>query len=268
LSKHLLMLSAAVAALLAQQAQAATTISSVGSSAIDTKTDGDITINSGGGVKIQKAGAAVTVNSNNFVNNGGTISNTNTTGAKGILIDASGGAITSPTGVTNGATIDLTGSGTGKSAIELSGGTFTGPITLTSASVIKVNGDGSTGVAIDAASILNGDMTLSGTMTVAPSNLTSLTNSSPPTLVNIAGAVNGNVTFDGSTVFSGVGQNTRGIVVGPTGSITGCNSIAVPGCTEHADQFGQHLARRRRAHQRQQQQERPSRDGQHDDHLR
>ena len=226
------MLSAAVAALLAQQAQAATTISSVGSSAIDTKTDGDITINSGGGVKIQKAGAAVTVNSNNFVNNGGTISNTNTTGAKGILIDASGGAITSPTGVTNGATIDLTGSGTGKSAIELSGGTFTGPITLTSASVIKVNGDGSTGVAIDAASILNGDMTLSGTMTVAPSNLTSLTNSSPPTLVNIAGAVNGNVTFDGSTVFSGVGQNTRGIVVGPTGSITGCNSIAVPGCTE------------------------------------
>jgi hypothetical protein len=226
------MLSAAVAALLVQQAQAATTITTVGSSAIDTKTDGDITINSGGGVKITKAGAAVTVNSNNFLNNGGTISNTNTEGAKGILIDASGGAITSPTGVSSSGSIDLTGSGGTKTAIELSGGTFTGPITLTSASVIKVAGDSSNAVVIDAGSTLNGDMTLSGTMTVAPTNLTALTNSSPPTLVNVAGTVNGNVTLDASTVFSGVGQNTRGIVVGPTGSINACNAVAVPGCTE------------------------------------
>ncbi len=234
MNKHLLMLSAAVAALLVQQAQAAgpTTITTVGTSAIDTKTDGDITINSGGGVKITKAGAAVTVNSNNFLNNGGTISNANTTSAKGILIDASGGAITSPTGVTSSGSIDLTGSGTGKTAIEVSGGTYTGPITLTSASVIKVAGDSSTGLIVDANSIMNGDITASGTMTVAPSNLTSLTNSSPPTLVNIAGAVNGNVTFDASTAFSGVGANTRGIVISPTGSINACNAAAVPGCTE------------------------------------
>ena len=235
MNKHLLMLSAAATALLVQSALAApgpTTITKVGTAPIDTKTDGDITINSGGGVSISKAAAAVTVNSNNSLNNGGAISNTNTTNAKGILIDASGGPIADTTGVTNSATIDMSGTGTAKTALELSGGTFTGPIILVSSSVIKIAGDSAQAIAIDPSSVLNGDMTLSGTISASPTTVTSLQNTAPVTLVNINGAVNGNVTADASSVFTATGQGARGIVVGPTGTINACNTVAVPGCTE------------------------------------
>lgn len=230
MNKHLLMLSAAATVLLAQPVLAATTITAVGTSPIDTKTDGDITINSGGGVKIQKGSAAVTVNSSNFLNNGGLISNTNTASAKGILIDASGGALADTTGITNSGTIDLSGQGTTKSAIELSGGSFTGPIILTSSSVIRVSGDSSVGVSIDPGATLNGDMTLSGSLTMAPTNAQTLQSTAPTTLVNIAGLVNGNVVLDGSTVFTATGAGARGIVIEPTGSLAACNPAAVASC--------------------------------------
>lgn len=230
MNKHLLMLSAAATVLLAQTALAATTITAVGTAPIDTKTDGDITINSGGGVKIQKGSAAVTVNSNNFLNNGGLVSNTNTASAKGILIDASGGALVDATGVTNSGTIDLTGQGTTKTAVELSGGSFTGPIILTSSSVIRVAGDSSVGIGIDPGATLNGDMTLSGSLSMSPTNPQSLQSTAPTTLVNIAGLVNGNVVLDGSTVFTATGAGARGIVIEPTGSLAACNPAAVASC--------------------------------------
>ena len=119
------MLSAATAALLAvpltiSAGHAATTITDTRKASVDTKTLGDITITSGG-VDIKAIGAGVTVNSNNFLLNQGTISNQDTVGAIGIAVDTSGGDIVNSSGITNLGSINLTGKGTGKSALLISG---------------------------------------------------------------------------------------------------------------------------------------------------
>src|ERR1700754_2927132 len=102
LTKHRLMLSAATAALLAAPLTisaahaAATTITETRKAAIDTTTLGDITITSGG-VDIKAATPAVTINSNNFLINQGSISNQNTAGAIGIAVDTTAGDIVNST---------------------------------------------------------------------------------------------------------------------------------------------------------------------------
>ncbi len=121
MTKHRLMLSAATAALLAAPltisvARADTTITDTRKSAIDTTTLGDITITSGG-VEIKATSPAVTINSNNFLSNQGSISNQNTTGAIGILVDTSAGDIVNSTGIANLGPINLSGTGTGKSGL-------------------------------------------------------------------------------------------------------------------------------------------------------
>jgi hypothetical protein len=221
LNKHLLMLSAAVTALLAQQASAATTISTIGSSPISTQTDGDITITSAGGVDIKQAGAAVTVNTSSALSNGGRIANVGSDNAKGILIDASGGALS--TTVSNTGTIDLTGSGSTKNAIDITGGlgnTITGPITLSSGGLVKVQGDNSNAILLEQSATLVGTLSMGGSVSIAPASANSLS-AGTDTLVMLNGPVIGNVLTDSSATFSGAGEGTRGIVLSSTSSITG-----------------------------------------------
>lgn len=239
MNKHRLMLSAAVTALIATPALAAgpTTITKIQTTAITTATDGDTTINSGGGVQITAASAAVTVNSSNLLNNGGLISNTNTTNAVGLLIDATNGPFTSTSGVTNSGTIDLTGTGTGKFGFEVTGGTYTGPITLVSGtSVIKVAGDNSVGLLVNSTGIVNGDMALDGTISMSPTTASNLSTGTASTIAEIAGTVNGNVTVGPTASYTGTGEGTQGLVVGPTGSI--CNAAGCAAGTPSTTDIG------------------------------
>ncbi len=234
MNKHRLMLSAAVTALIAAPALAAgpTTITKIQTTAITTATDGDTTINSGGGIQISAASPAVTVNSSNLLLNGGLISNTNTTSAVGIEINPGGGTIADTSGVTNSGTIDLSGTGSQKVGIELTNGTYTGPIVLTAgSSVIKVTGDNSTGFLVGQTGTLNGDITLSGTIAMTPVNAQSVSTGTASTIAEIAGTVNGNVTADASSTFTGTGEGTQGIVIGPTGKICNAAGCSTPTST-------------------------------------
>ena len=120
------MLAAAVAT-----ARADTTISTSTSTALNTITSGNITIDAGGSVGITTAGvAAVTINNNSFVINNGFIANTGTDNAIGVAIDTSlGNIITPAAGFASTGSIDLGGNGSSKRGIVISGGnTFYGPI--------------------------------------------------------------------------------------------------------------------------------------------
>src|SRR6185437_14071167 len=103
--KRGLLLSAASATLLSVPAYAADlSISSATTTAVKTSTAnngaGDITINTNGSITITQAGPAVTLDSSNTVSLFGSISNKNTTGAQGILIDT--GTNTTPATLTGG----------------------------------------------------------------------------------------------------------------------------------------------------------------------
>ena len=105
MTKHRLMLSAATAALLAAPfmvtpGRADTTITTTQKSGINTTTDGNITIQSGG-VEIKAASPAVIINSNNFLSNAGSISNADTAGAIGVQVDTSAGNIVNSSGIVN-----------------------------------------------------------------------------------------------------------------------------------------------------------------------
>jgi hypothetical protein len=150
------MLSAATVALLSGSALADTDITKQVTTPINTATDGNITIESDGSVVVTTnppTVAAVTINSNDIVNNEGMISYKGITDAIGVEL------VTGHTGEyeTTG-TIDMTGSGTGKTGILISGppsdtasGTFTGvipaggtspvAIDLEADSIVKVQGD-------------------------------------------------------------------------------------------------------------------------------
>src|ERR1700742_4039519 len=99
------MLSAAAVALLAAPltlgAQADTTITSNSKDALDTTTNGNITIQAGGGVEIKASEAAVTIDSNNFLTNEGGITNENTSNSIGVLVNTSNGNIVNSTGLLN-----------------------------------------------------------------------------------------------------------------------------------------------------------------------
>src|SRR6478609_6199930 len=132
------MLSAAAAALLTagvatdMSARADTTISTSTSTALSTSTSGNITIDSGGSVNISTANApTITINSNNYLLNNGSIANTNADGGVGVLIDTTSGNLFPPSsgGLSSTGGIDLGGSGTNKRGIVIQGGkTFYGPV--------------------------------------------------------------------------------------------------------------------------------------------
>ncbi|MEO8896296.1 MAG: hypothetical protein ABI450_10480, partial [Rhizomicrobium sp.] len=242
MTKHRLMLSAATAALLAAPLTisaahaAATTITDTRKAAINTTTLGDITISTGG-VDIKAASPAVTINSNNFLLNQGSISNQNTAGAIGILVDTTAGDIVNSSGITNLGSINLTGNGTGKSALVIQGGhTFFAPITFSNVvsvvgstvagSSVSVIGDTSNIFTLVQGTTIDGDVTMGGTMVLSASDKsTSFGN----TAVDIEGNLQGNFIIGQGATLTSVGNQARGIVV--LGPITACVNNAGNGYT-------------------------------------
>jgi hypothetical protein len=241
LTKHRLMLSAATAALLAapltiSAARAATTITDTRKAAINTTTLGDITITSGG-VDIKAATPAVTINSNNFLINSGSISNQNTAGAIGILVDTTAGDIVNSTGISNLGNIKLSGTGTGKSALVIQGGhTFYAPInfntvvstvgTTIAGSSIAVVGDSSNIFTLVQGTTIDGDVIMGGSMVQTVSDKSTTGGN---TAIDIAGNLNGNFLIGQGASLTSIGNQARGIVI--LGPITPCVNNAGKGYT-------------------------------------
>jgi hypothetical protein len=249
------MLSTAAAALLAGQAFADTTIDKSTSTALTTGTletitstttstgtttasgtgnAGNITITSAGsvGVGLTNQGA-ITVNSDSFVSNAGVISNKNQSTSTGILVDMTTNPdpiistntanASNPTliGIDNVGTIDMTGSGTGKHGIWLNGiGTFTGPITLEANSTMSIEGDQSQAITMDSGSVLTGNLTMGGAITLDQTTANSTTASS---LIgaDLLGTVNGNVALPSGGTLTVTGDGGEGMVIGGGGIVGG-----------------------------------------------
>ena len=215
------MLSAAAAALLSTPALAVgpTELKTVVTTAQATSATGDLTIDSGAGINFKSATVPMlTLDSNNIINNGGVLTGSGQTTETAVVIDATGltGSFT-----TNG-TIDLTGTGTGKTAIFLHGAsTFTGNITLDTGSVIAVTGDTSSGILTDTGSILNGDLLLGGSLTMAPTSANESA-SSGVTIANLLGTIKGNVVVAAGSTYTATGNGAQGIVI--AGPIMGCDT--------------------------------------------
>jgi hypothetical protein len=238
------MLSAATACLLASalSAHADSDISGTEKNPVNTASGGNITIEASGGVNVKSTTPAVTINSNNWVSNLGTISNVDTAGAIGVAIDTTAGDIVAPagTGFSNLGTINMQGSATAKTGILIGGGhtyfgslgmttllasTTTGSTATTSAinsAQILMNGDGNTGLYLMQGTTVDGDMTMGGVWSSAPTGRNSAGGSM---LVDLDGVLNGNFVFDNTTIAQIVGKNVRGIAV--LGGIHACDSAAV-----------------------------------------
>ncbi len=244
LTKHRLMLSAAAAALLAaplmsSAVDADTTITGTQKSAITTATDGNITISTGS-VQIKAASPAVTINSNNFLLNQGSISNDNTSGAIGVEVDTSAGNIVNSTGIANLGAISLSGNGTGKAAFIIEGGnTFFAPITFetvtttagsavtsVSGSSVSVVGDGSNVFTLQQGTTIDGDVLLAGSMSETVSNKSTTQGN---TAFDIEGNLNGNFVIGQLATVSSVGNQARGILI--LGPMAPCANNAGVGYT-------------------------------------
>jgi len=259
-NKRALMLTVAVAALAAAPAHAATTTGCDSANTTDYTDNtgkvtvplctskankgspGDILIDTDGSVLITAAGPAVTIDSSNILTNKGKIGNTGTTGAIGVVMD------TGFTGAYDSiGSIDLSGSGTGKVGIELFDGTgggndiFTGTtmlpspttavtnpvaIYLESGSTMNVAGDNGTGILVNSAASIYGDIIINGTITLEPTTATA-TSGGNVVGVNLAGSlaqnpstmVDSNFSIGASGLISVTGNDAQAINVG--GEISG-----------------------------------------------
>jgi len=198
---------------IAAPAAAETDISTAITTPVSTSSSGDIRITSTGSVK-PSSGAAVTIDSNNFVKNEGAIAIKNSSGAVGIL------ANTNLTGdITNSGTItidedynptdndndgDLDGpfaQGNFRFGIHvLPGGTYTGNIL--NSGTINIEGNHSAGIAIDSA--LNGSLTTTGKISLLGDDSVGVS----------AGAVSGNVTIGSGSSTTVQGKNSVGVLLG------------------------------------------------------
>lgn len=222
------MLSAAAAALLtalAVAARADTEISTATSTALSTSTSGNITIDTTGSVGIQQVStAAVTINSNNFLTNNGTITNANVNSGIGIEVDTSAGNINPGTeGLSTTGTINVGSNGTGKLGIIFQGGnTFYGPVTLTSlnalstltgatttaqTSSIIVQGDSSAAFELVQGTKITSNVLLGGGGIVQDSSVNSTASNS--VIVDLNGTLNGNLYI--TSAVSGVGAGMVGV---------------------------------------------------------
>jgi hypothetical protein len=175
------MAAAAIAPLLMisfQAAYAQTTISSNTSTPADTASSGDLTLGSSSTFTITSSTPALTLNSNNVLNNEGTITSNNVDNVTGMLIKGGYSGT-----VTNGVAINLTESyapgslnnngiadapfaqGTNRIGILMSG-PFTGSIYDTGS--VTIQGNNSTGISLQGA--LNGSLEHSGSITVTGDN--------------------------------------------------------------------------------------------------
>ena len=137
----------------------------VATSHANNNTPGNITINTGAGVTINAAGAAVTLDSNNTVDSQGSITN-NFAGGGAIAVHVVGGFTGSL--ISEGpasSTISINGGGAGNIGVLLDGASaFTGDITLGSGSYLFADGANAAGVAIKAP--LNGNLLAGSLMTI------------------------------------------------------------------------------------------------------
>ncbi len=136
------------------------TIDSILSSPISTSTasnssPGNITVSTTGGISVVKAGAALTIDSNNTVENQGVIQNAFAGGAIGVhILGGNTGSFSND--VLTSTIINVSGGGTANYGILLDGSSaFTGDISLGSVSTLAVNGTSSIGVLVNAPLIGN-----------------------------------------------------------------------------------------------------------------
>lgn len=200
-------------------------------------TPGDITVAAGGSIAIQAGQSAITLNSNNDITSGGTtgLTGANQSNARGINIVAgfngvvnNSGAISFIEDYTASDTDndgDLDGEwaqGVDRIGIFLSGaGAHTGNISNTG--VIAIEGDTSYGIRLD--SLLNGDLTNGGNITVIGDN-----GAAVAILGGAGTGVNGDVIL-GPASITVRGVNSRGLLVDApiTGELSIRSAINVSG---------------------------------------
>lgn len=191
---------------------------------IKTSTGGNVTVGSGGTVKLTQPGAAITLDSNNTVTNQGTITAVGVNGVDGVLV------LNGFTGsVTNSNVISLTedytptdtdsdgdldgpyAQGNNRYGIRIDG-SFTGPVSNATGGTITIEGNNSAGILVSGT--LNGAFSNVGTITVTGDNTFG---------IRLAGPVNGNVRIEGSTSANG----KSAVAASLEGDITG--SLVVQG---------------------------------------
>ena len=227
--KRGLMLTAATAALVSGVAYADnfTDITTKVTQQIKTSTaadgsPGDILIESTGSVVVGVAGPAVEIDSANTVTNKGNISNTATTSAIGVQLDATAAGNGPGTGVTafdSTGTIDLTGKGDTKTGILVGiangdpTGIFNGDINLESGSSLKITGTSSDAIHIGSLTTWNGNLTMAGTISMAETGDTGTDKTGVligTDETNVA-TINGNVTLSQGGSLTVTGDGGTGI---------------------------------------------------------
>jgi hypothetical protein len=229
------MLTAAATALLSGPVMADTDVTTTLNSPQNTATDGNITIESDGSIVITTSppkAAAVTINSNDVVNNEGLISYKGVSSVTGVQMTTGYTGEFESTG-----TVDLTGSGTGKTGILVTGptsdinsGTFTGvipsgstspvAINLETGSVLKVQGDNSVGISQLAGTNIVGDIDIAGQIAMTPTSATSTTTSLGNLFaIDLAGTMTGNIDIESGASISASGEGAEGIQI--LGTLTG-----------------------------------------------
>jgi hypothetical protein len=204
-----------IAVALSSSAGAATTVSTSTTAPLVTSTAGDIQVTSAGSIK-PATGVAITINSNNKVQNDGTLAIQGVNGSAGIvanpgfagdITNSTTGIITidenyTPTDTDNDGDIDGPfAQGNNRFGIHvLSGGNYTGNVV--NAGTITIEGNQSAGIAIDSA--LTGSLTSTGTIKVLGDNSVGIR----------AGAVSGNVTIGNASTTTVQGANAVGVLLG------------------------------------------------------
>ena len=213
--RRLLLTGAAGSAMVAGSASAqSVSISTATTTPIATATasngaPADISFTSTGSV-IVTTGTAVTLNSNNSITNGGTITSQGTSDSTGLRIDAA----TNPTGnITNNGTINVTTSGTtvgtGNAGIRISGaGVFTGNIVAGNNSNISVTGNDATGILVGSA--MTGNIGTRGIATTGTGGRG----------IAIGAALTGNIDARGAIVAAGAGSTGIQVGANVSGRIT------------------------------------------------
>ncbi len=191
-------------------------------------TPGNITIQQGGSVDVAVQGAAVTLNSNNAVDNLGVIQNTYAQGgAIGIhILGGNTGTFTNEPGTTT--EISSGGGGASNIGVLLDGpAAFNGDLIFGAGSNLVTIGNNSTGLAIEAP--LNGNVTLGSTSSLVGQNITGVLVTAP---ISGSFTTSGSMTVGGTATFTStlvdplsgsavaIGSSINGGILnaGPTGS--------------------------------------------------
>ncbi|MDX2276363.1 MAG: autotransporter domain-containing protein [Hyphomonadaceae bacterium] len=213
----------------AKDALADVTIDTSTTTPLTTSVSGDVTVTSAGSITVEEGETAITVDSTNDVtiDSGGDLLSEDADSVRGVVLQGgAGGNI-----VLNGSiqlvedyTLedtdddgDLDGSyaqGTDRIGIFLQSGTFTGDLTTGSSSSIAIEGNDSAAIRLDG--LLDGDLTLDGSLRLTGDNGQAVAIGSGG-----AGGVTGDVKIDSTIAVLGTGSN--GVLV--DGAIDGSLSI-------------------------------------------